>query len=97
MARRDFVRVVDGVGAGMTVSVEDPTPFALGEYTVYRDSERGHVVVCPPERRKRDAHSFTRYWTNPDTGNIEPTDTDVELDPYHMCLLYQFVAQHGGA
>ena len=60
------------------------------------DDAISYVVVCPPEMRKPDTWNYTRFLDD-GNGNLRPADNDVELDPYHMCLLYQAVAQMEGS
>jgi hypothetical protein len=69
------------------------TVASFGKYQLRVDSEWSldfpYVLVCDPEIRKEGAWNYSRFHMS--NGNIEFADTDVELDPYHMCLLYQLV------
>jgi hypothetical protein len=74
----------------------------VGEYDVYeyhhKDSSYGalqYVVAAPTAEASTGCYNFTCY--NVDAaGNLVPEDDDVELDPYHMCLLYTLHTIHKG-
>ena len=60
-----------------------------GTYTVIKERPRG--AVQPSEA----GHcNFTDFEALSD-GNLKPTDNDVILDPYHMCMLYQIHEEVG--
>lgn len=52
-----------------------------------------YAIVCAPEARKRNEWNITTLQFD-DNGNLDLMDNDVEPDPYHMCLLYQAIAEH---
>jgi len=54
-----------------------------------------YIVVCNPELRREGEWNFTRF--SLEEGNIHFMDDDVQLDPYHMCLLYQHVQEYEAA
>jgi hypothetical protein len=66
----------------------------IGEYDVFYDATNKCYTVArerPIGGSRR--HNFTDYYL--DGENLEPCDYDVELDPYHMCLLYQLHEEVG--
>jgi hypothetical protein len=66
----------------------------IGEYDILYDAigECYTVVKERPVGAGR-RYNFTDY--NLVGGNLVPADKDVELDPYHMCLLYQLHEEIG--
>lgn len=72
-------------------------PRELGQYQAYLvdprlDPDRlmwGAYVVVNPKDRRDGRWNYTFFALR--NGSLEPTDSDVELDPYHMCLLYQLM------
>lgn len=68
----------------------------IGDYDVWYDPNDGVYTVAGPATRAEVLNSlnYTDYGYLP-TGDIAPRDADVVLDPYHMCLLYQLVAEVG--
>jgi hypothetical protein len=59
----------------------------LGEYDLWWDMENLCYTVVQRNRGDRE-YNFTDYFIE-DDGCIVARDDDVDLDPYHMCLLYQ--------
>lgn len=73
-----------------------PTLAWIGPYEVRKRhiEERNrtltaYVVLCPSELRKPTKYNYTAFVVRGDL--LAPYDKDVELDPYHMCLLYQLI------
>ena len=66
----------------------------IGEYDVLYDATNEcYTVVRELPIGGFRRHNFTDY--HPREGNLAPFDIDVELDPYHMCLLYQLHEEVG--
>jgi hypothetical protein len=66
----------------------------MGEYDLWWDSDQStYSVVCDHPPDSVNEYNYTDYTMGAD-GNIHPDDNDVVLDPYHMCLLYQYEAEH---
>lgn len=60
---------------------------------LFRDtSYNRYAVVCDPSKRKRGRWNSTVVEI--EGGALDFADDDVELDPYHMCLLHQAIEAH---
>jgi hypothetical protein len=86
---RERYVIVDGIGRRVS-RLDELTLGWLGDYEVRADEERQNFyVICSPEQRKEGRWNYTRFEL--EDGSLIPADGHVELDPYHMCLLYQLV------
>jgi hypothetical protein len=67
----------------------------IGDYDLlYRArSAYPYAVVCDPRHRKPGKWNVACVDVGP-IGTVSFSDQDVELDPYHMCLLYQAIEDH---
>jgi hypothetical protein len=72
-----------------------PTVTMVGEYEL-RHLEGllywPFAIVCPPEQRRDGYWNISEFSIH--HGTIAWRDDDVQLDPYHMCLLYQAIEKH---
>ncbi len=66
----------------------------MGKYDVVYDELNECYTVVKERPTDSTRHNFTDYFLTTE-GTLEPADSDVPLDPYHMCLLYQLHEEVG--
>jgi len=84
-------KIYDGDGGESNVFAGYRTIAMVGDYELrYEEGDRiwPFAIVCPPKQCRPGCWNVSELTVNK-TGTIEWRDEDVQLDPYHMCLLYQ--------
>ena len=66
----------------------------MEDYDVLYDERNECYTVVKERSKDSGSYNFTDYFLTTE-GTLEPTDSDVPLDPYHMCLLYQLHEEVG--
>ena len=89
--------VYDTGGTKSTGFNNYPTIAMVGEYELREGNPDYHsysfAIVCPPELRRPHRWNVSAFDLSSE-GVIKWADDDVQLDPYHMCLLYQAIEKH---
>lgn len=67
----------------------------VGELDLLHRGETVHAyaVTCAPEKRREECWNASPF--DLVDGIIHWGDDDVDVDPYHMCLLYQILEERG--
>jgi hypothetical protein len=84
-------KIYDGNGVRSDVFDLYPTIATAGDYEIRHtkgSSMWPFAIVCPPKQCRPGRWNVSEL-TVDNNGTIEWRDEDVQLDPYHMCLLYQ--------